>query len=69
MVESPTAGPQAERSSDVGRHGQHDTEASGKLSDANEGREAACDAGRSVLLGLGFEAFIGKQLHRTDNHH
>jgi hypothetical protein len=69
MVESPTAAPQAERSSDVGRHGQYDTEPSGKLSDAHDGREAACDAGRSVLLGLGFEFVIGKQLHRTDNHH
>jgi hypothetical protein len=48
----------------VGRHGQHDTEASGKLSDANEGREAACDAGRSVL-----KLLLGKQLHRADNHH
>jgi len=66
MVESPTA---AHRLSDLGRHGQCDTEASGKLSDANEGREAAWDAGRSVLLGLGFEFFISKQLHRTDNHH
>ena len=69
MVESPTA---AHRLSDRAMWvamGSNDTEASGKLSDANEGREAACDDGRSVLLGLGFEVFIGKQLHRTDNHH
>jgi hypothetical protein len=37
------------------------------LSDANEGREAACDAGRSLLPGSGFELFVGKQLHRTDS--
>ena len=34
--------------------------------DANEGGEAACDAGWSLPLGSGFELFVGKQLHRTD---
>jgi hypothetical protein len=28
--------------------------------------KAASDAGWSLLLGSGFELFVGKQLHRTD---
>jgi hypothetical protein len=30
------------------------------------GREAPCDADRSLLLGLSFELFVGEHLHRTD---
>src|SRR6266566_2459606 len=63
----PHSGPCAEPRSDADRHGQDDAEASDNLSGANEGCEAPCDADRSLLLGLGFELFVGKQLQRTDS--
>jgi hypothetical protein len=47
-------GPHADRRSNVSCHWQDDADAFRNLSDANEGREAACDAGWSLLLGSGF---------------